>query len=82
MYYIAQNYRILHRVVQRLSQHNPKIRTIAILKASSNTVMISTELVDMSMIFYCTKLHLFEVQRLTSFLHVPCSFFFNKKRIF
>jgi uncharacterized membrane protein YukC len=31
-YDIAQNYRILHRVVQRLSQHNSKFRTIAIFK--------------------------------------------------
>jgi hypothetical protein len=31
-YDIAQNYRILHRVVQRLSQHNLKISHLVIFK--------------------------------------------------
>jgi hypothetical protein len=36
MYDITQNYRILHTVVQSLSQHNLKFHTIATFKSFVN----------------------------------------------
>jgi hypothetical protein len=54
-YGIAQNYRILHRVVQRLSQH---FAPSSHLKTASNETIIQIKLVGMSMISYYTKVHL------------------------
>jgi hypothetical protein len=59
MYGTAQNYVILHKVVQYLSQHNLIISKYChIQKAPSNKIMIQIKLLSMSMIFQCTKLHL------------------------
>jgi hypothetical protein len=58
-YASAQNYRILHRVVQRLSQHNLNICSPSpYSKALSKNPLIQNELVGMSVIFHCAELSL------------------------
>jgi hypothetical protein len=42
---MAQNYRILHRVVQRLSEVNFNMLHLPYLKASSNKLAIQIEIV-------------------------------------
>jgi hypothetical protein len=84
-YDIAQNYRILHRVVQRLSQHNLKnFAPSPYLKTASNKRMIQIKLIGMSMISYYTKVHLSKcnsswvvsTKQNTNFnIQTPCSYF-------
>jgi hypothetical protein len=52
-YDIAQNYRILHRVVQRIPTKPQNFAPSSYLKTASNKTMIQI----MSMIFYYTKVH-------------------------
>jgi hypothetical protein len=58
IYVAAQNYGTLHGVVQGLSHHIHKISNYR--QPSSNKIMIQIKLLDMSMIFHRTELHLSE----------------------
>jgi hypothetical protein len=59
IYDIDKNHRILHKVVQHLSQHNLTIlKCRHTQKAPSKKIMIVIKRVGMSMIFQCTKLNL------------------------
>jgi hypothetical protein len=57
-YDIAQNYRILHRVVHRYSNITSKFHTIAIFKNCAKQTTIRIKLIGMSMISYYTRIHL------------------------